>query len=73
MATERPNQPRPPEAKRQPHRAPLGSTALIVVGVALAAYLASGFYFVRPDERAAVRGFGRVVEPRKVPPGLHYA
>ena len=73
MATESPNQPRPPEAERQGHRAPFRSAALLVVGVALAAYLAAGFYFVQPDERAVVRRFGRVVEPRQVPPGLHYA
>ncbi len=46
----------------------------IVAGVLLAAlgYLASGFYFVQPDERAVVRRFGRVIEPQGRP-GLHWA
>jgi membrane protease subunit HflK len=38
------------------------------------AYLASGLYFVRPDERGVVRIFGRVPPAyRNVSPGLNYA
>jgi len=40
--------------------------------LAVAAYFASGFFFVQPDERAVIRRFGRIVEPQ-APPGLHYA
>ncbi len=43
---------------------------LLVAGIVLA-YLASGLFFVRPDERGVVRWFGR--PGRVVPPGLHYA
>ena len=35
-------------------------------------YLASGFYFVQPDERAVVRRFGRIVE-KQAQPGIHYS
>ncbi len=46
--------------------------------LAAAAYLASGVYFVQPDERGVVRWFGRVPAAQRVPPfgvgpGLHYA
>ena len=41
---------------------------------ALAVYLASGFYFVQPDERGVVRRFGKIPHgKRAVEPGLHYA
>ncbi|MBN2447989.1 MAG: hypothetical protein JXO22_14755, partial [Phycisphaerae bacterium] len=46
-------------------------TAVIVL---LAAYAASGFYFIQPEELGVVRWFGRAPEwSRRVPPGLHYA
>jgi membrane protease subunit HflK len=42
--------------------------------VALAVWLASGIYFVAPDERGVVRWFGRVPDGlHSVSPGLHYA
>ncbi|UCG16472.1 MAG: FtsH protease activity modulator HflK [Phycisphaerales bacterium] len=45
----------------------------LVLG-AVTVYLASGFYFVRPEERAVVRWFGRIPDGRReVEPGLHYA
>jgi len=42
-----------------------------VLAALLLAYLATGFYFVRADERGVVRWFGR--PGRVVQPGLHYA
>ena len=50
-------------------------TYLLTGGLILVAvYLASGFYFVQPDERAVVRWFGRAPDAyRSVPPGVHYA
>lgn len=54
-----------------------GGAAILAVA-ALGAYLASGFYFVQPDERAVVRWLGRVPDSQRLPPygvgpGLHYA
>ncbi len=47
---------------------------VLVLIVALMAWLASGVYFVQPDERAVVRWFGRVpVGQDRVPPGMHWA
>lgn len=40
--------------------------------MALAAYVASGFFFVQPDERAVIRRFGRITEA-SAEPGLHFA
>lgn len=42
-----------------------------LIGLALAGYLATGFYVVAPGEAAVVRRFGAVIEPR-VEPGPHY-
>lgn len=42
-----------------------------IIGLALAAYLASGIYAIAPGEAGVVRRFGAVVEPRAAP-GLHY-
>jgi membrane protease subunit HflK len=52
--------------------------AVAGVLVLLVIYVASGFYFVQPDERAVVRWFGRVDDtqlrpPYGIGPGLHYA
>ena len=57
-------------------RAALGSLNLrrviwALIGLAFAAYFASGIYAVAPGEAAVVRRFGAVVAPR-VGPGLHY-
>jgi membrane protease subunit HflK len=43
---------------------------LIAFAALLAAYLASGFYVVGPDQRAVVRRFGAVTD--QVGPGIHY-
>jgi modulator of FtsH protease HflK len=43
---------------------------LVLLLLALAAFLASGFYAVGPDERGVVRRFGAVAE--QVGPGIHY-
>ena len=42
-----------------------------VVVLAVIGYFAAGFYFVQPDERAVVRRFGRIIEPKQSP-GLHW-
>ncbi len=42
-----------------------------LLGLAVAAYLATGVYIVAPGEAAVVRRFGAVIEPR-VAPGAHY-
>jgi membrane protease subunit HflK len=50
-----------------------GRRLVITAIVALAiVWLASGFVFVQPDERAVIRRFGRIVEPQGSP-GLHFA
>jgi len=64
---ENPN-PRPKADRRRAARAVVAACAVL----ALAAYLASGFFFVQPDERAVIRRFGRIVEPQ-ADPGLHFA
>lgn len=48
---------------------------LVITGVAtLLIYLATGVYFVQPDQRGVVRWFGHApASDRKVSPGLHYA
>src|SRR5581483_9026407 len=52
-------------------REALGSAAVMrAAGLAAAAWLLTGVYVVRADERAVVRRFGAVVAER-VPPGLH--
>ena len=67
-----------PAARPQPDRLTgVSRTRLlswcIVLG-AVTVYLASGFYFVRPEQRAVVRWFGRIPDARQeVEPGLHYA
>jgi modulator of FtsH protease HflK len=43
---------------------------LIALPAVLAAYLASGFYVVGPDQRAVVRRFGAIAD--QVGPGMHY-
>jgi membrane protease subunit HflK len=43
---------------------------LTALAALLAAYLASGFYIVGPDERAVVRRFGAVAD--QIGPGMHY-
>ncbi len=66
---------RPPIAAGGPPR-PRRIRRYIVlgIGVALAVYVGSGFYFVQPNERGVVRWFGRVPPAfRSVPAGLHYA
>jgi membrane protease subunit HflK len=55
---------RPPDKRRSYY------WFLIPLPVLLAAFLASGFYVVGPDERAVVRRFGAVAE--QVGPGMHY-
>lgn len=47
---------------------------LTALGLALAIWLATGIYFVAPDERGVVRWFGRVPPGlASVSPGVHYA
>jgi membrane protease subunit HflK len=41
------------------------------VGALVLAYAATGVYFVRPNEQAVVRRFGKVISGN-VPPGMHY-
>ena len=41
-----------------------------LLAVGLLAYLATGLYFVQPDEQALVRRFGRVIGPLSEP-GAH--
>jgi membrane protease subunit HflK len=63
--------------QNNPRPRPGGSgawTRRIVVAVivlAVVAWFAAGFYFVQPDERAVVRRFGRIIEPKGLP-GLHW-
>lgn len=67
MAKPTHDNPKPPADER-------GRRGVLTFGVfalALLAYLATGFNFVQPDERAVVRRFGRIVEPQGQP-GLHY-
>lgn len=46
----------------------------VVVGLTLVVWLATGVYFVAPDERGVVRWFGRVPPGlASVSPGVHYA
>ena len=46
-------------------------TLKVVAALAVLAYLASGLYFVQPDEQTVVRRFGKVVgQPRE--PGAHF-
>ncbi|MEP0847799.1 MAG: FtsH protease activity modulator HflK [Phycisphaerae bacterium] len=71
------SQPSLPARSDQPRRALRAASAAVLL-LALAAYLASGFYFVQPDERGVVRWFGRVPDAQRVPPfgvgpGMHYA
>jgi membrane protease subunit HflK len=68
---------KPPEQLSPRPKADAVSRALRRVGwlltaLAIAAYFASGFFFVQPDERAVIRRLGRIVEPQ-ADPGLHFA
>lgn len=52
----------------------LRTIAILTAAAGIAAYFASGFYSVQPDERGVVRWFGRATATsRRVPPGMHYA
>ncbi|NIA06562.1 MAG: FtsH protease activity modulator HflK [Actinobacteria bacterium] len=42
-----------------------------LIGLVIAGYLGSGFYYVRPEEKAVVRRLGRVLTESRGP-GLHY-
>lgn len=57
-------------AFRGPHRRGHRYWFLTLLLLALAVFLASGFYVVGPDERGVVRRFGAVAE--QVGPGMHY-
>lgn len=47
---------------------------LTVLVVAIIAWLATGVYFIQPEQRGVVRWFGRAAEgSRRVQPGVHYA
>ncbi|MFQ5808571.1 MAG: FtsH protease activity modulator HflK [Armatimonadota bacterium] len=65
------------EAPRQSGEQAAGATAhrwpwpRLVVGALALAYAATGVYFVRPNEQAVVRRFGKVIA-ESVPPGMHY-
>jgi len=71
--SERPLQPEPSSSGRRPtpSRVPRLWIAL-GVGLLPAAYAASGFCFVQPDERGVIRIFGRMTAA-DAGPGLHYA
>ncbi len=45
---------------------------LSLAAVAIAAFLANGFYIVKKEERAVKTRFGKVVD-WNIPPGIHYA
>jgi membrane protease subunit HflK len=62
----------PAAGNGSPRRSHAPLIMAIVVIVAACAYLASGFFFVQPDERAVMRRWGRVME-RSAMPGLHWA
>ncbi|HRX86835.1 MAG TPA: FtsH protease activity modulator HflK [Phycisphaerae bacterium] len=49
-----------------------GRWVALLVTLGVAGYVASGFFFVQPDERAVIRRFGRIVEAQ-AEPGLHFA
>jgi membrane protease subunit HflK len=74
----KPPGPGDPPGLSGPRRRSPATVIVLMLVAALAAYAASGFYFVQPNERGVVRWFGRVPAsqqrpPHGIGPGLHYA